>query len=437
MAPTRPEPTEPQAVSQATSDAHAIAPIFGDLRRHMDQAGANWMPFGPPTIERDGAEPTQIEVAEDFGQFEAEYAAIRRNVGVMHLPWRRVIPLFGDDTRSFLHALLTQEINGMSGGDTRPALLLNAKGAIQADTVVHYGDAGSWLELDAFDALTVHQSLEASLFAEDVRLEPAWPKDVAMPAWTCFGLVGPACFALLDSLRDEAPNPQHPPTTQMGVHQVVTLRGAGMTEAVGVSIYRTDDAGVPGLRLWVPTEHAADVYAALLDAAGFLSQDPTEDPEAFAARRRESLRGRPVGWSAYNTARIEAGTPLFHVDFGPTNLPAEATLVDSHVSFTKGCYPGQEAVARMKNLGHPKKLLVALHVDGQGLPVAGTEVFDADDKGRVIGAITSSAASPLRGQSPIAIAMVRWGKHQAGTNVRVAADGQLVGATVTPLGDSD
>lgn len=391
------------------------------------------MPFGPLILEGESAEPSQIKVAEDFGQFEAEYAAIRRNVGVMHLPWRRIIPLRGADVSAFLHAMLTQDINDMASGATKPALLLDAKGHILADAIVHRGDAETWLELDAFDALAVRQSLDAKLFAEDVELRHPFLSGQTQPTRTCFALLGPACFALLEALRADEADDTYPALTEADVHQVVSVESPQGEQPVPVSVFRLDDTGVPGLCLWVPSEHAADIYGALLDAAGFLSQDPTEDPEAFAARRRDSLRGRPVGWSAYNTARIEAGTPLFHVDFGPTNLPAEATLVETHVSFTKGCYPGQEAVARMKNLGHPKKLLVGLDVDGPHVPAAGTEVFDADDNGRVIGAVTSSAASPLRGQAGVGIAMVRWGKHEANTKVKVAADGALREAAVRPL----
>ncbi|MEM8781532.1 MAG: glycine cleavage T C-terminal barrel domain-containing protein [Planctomycetota bacterium] len=397
------------------------------LKTRMEAAGADWMSFGPAVRENAGGTEVQVEAAEDFGQFEAEYAAIRRNVGVMHLPWRRVIPVTGRDVSTFLHALLTQDVKSTAGGGTRPALLLDAKGHVLADLLVHRGDAETWLDLDVFDALAVREALEAKLFAEDVRF--------GQTDRVCFAVLGPACFALIEALRVEEAEPGHPPLTETGVHQVVSLGVADEGPALAASVFRHDDAGVPGLRVWVPGEHAAAAYAALLDAAGFLSQDPTEAPEAFAARRRESLRGRPVGWSAYNTARIEAGTPLFHVDFGPTNLPAEAGLVETHVSFTKGCYPGQEAVARMKNLGHPKKLLVSLEVGSEGVPVAGTEVFDAEDPGRVVGAVTSSAASPLRGQKALAIAMVRWGKHEAGTAVRVAAGGSLVEARVAPLGD--
>ncbi len=141
-----------------------------------------------------------------------------------------------------------------------------------------------------------------------------------------------------------------------------------------MSAYRLDDTGAMGLHLFVPTDDAEMLYEKLLSAAGFDPEADAEPDADYAQRRRETLRGRPIGWLAYNTARIEAGTPIFHVDFGHDSLPGETGLLDHAVSFNKGCYIGQEIVARMKNLGHPKRLLVGLKFPDQKLPVAGTQV---------------------------------------------------------------
>src|SRR5690606_32624583 len=104
-----------------------------------------------------------------------------------------------------------------------------------------------------------------------------------------------------------------------------------------VTVYRRDDAGAPGLHLIVPRDRAGDVYKALLEPVGGLV------PEVEGGVRR-AITGRGIGWLAYNTARIEAGTALYCVDFGPDSLPAETgprTMAEA-VSFTKGCYLGQE-----------------------------------------------------------------------------------------------
>ena len=134
---------------------------------------------------------------------------------------------------------------------------------------------------------------------------------------------------------------------------------------------------------------------------------------------------------AYNTARIEAGASIYHIDYGPDTLPHEAALIEQTVSFTKGCYPGQEIVARMENLGHPKRLLVGLHLDDARLPIAGAQVFDSsNDDAQVVGAVTSSTVSPMRGGKAIGLAMVKWGLCQIGTELSVFADGKRMLAVV-------
>jgi glycine cleavage system aminomethyltransferase T len=90
----------------------------------------------------------------------------------------------------------------------------------------------------------------------------------------------------------------------------------------------------------------------------------------------------------------------------------------------------------MENLGHPKRILTGLRLESGELPIAGTQVFDADDRHKVIGAVTSSTISPLRGNAAIGFAMIKWGKHQPDTRVAVAGEGQLVEATITALSDN-
>ena len=153
---------------------------------------------------------------------------------------------------------------------------------------------------------------------------------------------------------------------------------------------------------------------------------------------------RPAGWFATNTARIEAGTPYFRIDFGPTNLPAESGVLNSRVSFTKGCYPGQEVVARMQHLGKPKQKLIGLRVEGDLLPVSDAQVFAIAEGtsighqmghqlGDQLGVITSSGLAPMLGAVPVAFAMISSRAYEIGTKVLVNAEGEQAIATVTPL----
>ncbi len=377
------------------------------LRDMQEAAGAEYIAFGPS------------EIVSTFGPYEVEYAAIRRRVGIMHRPQRGLLRLVGADVKDFLHRLLTQQINEMQGGDSRRAFMLNVKGRTIADMIVHHGDVDTWLDTDAVDIDELAKALDMRLFTEDVTIQDITGE------WTSLSLHGPATVQLLEALGGRDVDPPH-------AHHVMELAGANVT------VYRRDVCGVPGYEVWCKSGDAPTLYAAMWEAAGFDpdAPDPEADPQAAAdatMQRRESLRGRPVGWLAFNTARIEAGAPVYHVDFGADCLPHESGVLHDAVSFTKGCYVGQEIVARMDALGHPKRMIAGLRLEGDRLPIAGSQVFDPEDHATIIGAVTSSTLSPLRGNTAIALVMMKWGKHEAGSNVAVAAEGGLVDAVVCDL----
>lgn len=437
-------------------------PTVPDWPELYTRLGAEMMPYGPPLP--DGS---LIEIAESFndvddadaalntggalnsggggggggGGFEAEYAAIRQRVGIMHLPQRGILQLTGADVKDYLHRLCTQEINKLDGGQTVRAFQLDEKGHIAADIIVHHGEPGNggstWLEMDVFDLPWVKELIEARLFTEDVVVED-WTENR-----TLLWLLGPASVRLLAAVAGDGEAERVTAMGSMpGTHHVIDLPMNG-GQIAKTTAYRWDLGSILGVRLAVPSEHAMEAFGALLVKAGY-EIGAAVDAD-FVARRRSSMRGRPVGWSAYNTVRIEEGVPTYHIDFGRNSLPGEVPGpwgIDGAVSFTKGCYLGQEVVARMKSLGHPKKMLVGLRVvdasgeDGGLLPgVSGAQVFDETAKEKIIGGVTSSTASPLRGQLGIGMAVVRWGRHKPGTKVLVPSEGRLIAAEVVGLGD--
>ncbi|MEO1511209.1 MAG: glycine cleavage T C-terminal barrel domain-containing protein, partial [Planctomycetota bacterium] len=151
---------------------------------------------------------------------------------------------------------------------------------------------------------------------------------------------------------------------------------------------------------------------------------------------------RPSGWLAYNTARIEAGTALFNLDFSSDSLPAETgeQTLNDRVSFTKGCFLGQEVVARMHARGQAKQRLVGLRPIGENLrdaegfprqPVGGTQVFaKADPEGDPVGIVTSSTISPMCGGESICFAMLRSKFAEDGASVALTAEGARLEARV-------
>jgi folate-binding protein YgfZ len=131
---------------------------------------------------------------------------------------------------------------------------------------------------------------------------------------------------------------------------------------------------------------------------------------------RQYLRERqhvPCGQAAFESLRIETGTPLFGVDFNDQNFPQEVNRDREAISFTKGCYLGQETVARIDALGHVNQSLVGVRIDGTEIPAAGTELKKESAQ---VGQVTSAAYSPeLR--APLALAMVRREANAVGTRL--------------------
>ncbi|MBX3362599.1 MAG: aminomethyltransferase family protein [Phycisphaeraceae bacterium] len=141
-------------------------------------------------------------------------------------------------------------------------------------------------------------------------------------------------------------------------------QGQATTVAFGssiVTVVRDDATGEVGLELFVPADGARALYEALMG----LAHDHEGMPAGGAGKPRPPML-RPIGWHAFNIARIEGGTPLYNLDFGPSNLPHECgdEVLRSRVSFKKGCYLGQGDRARMEARGHPKVRLAALVLDG-------------------------------------------------------------------------
>lgn len=349
-----------------------------------------------------GPDGHAVSVVATFGDLGLEYAAIRTGCALIDMPHRAALELRGPERIEFLNRMITQELKGLAPRSLRRGFWLNIKGRIEADLrILHLGDR-TLLELDVLAAQGTAASLAKYIITEDVtiydRSEGTHRLSLHGPAAaSLLGAVAEASVAGSgDSLRGLAPG---------GVCEC-TLAGAACMA------WREDIAGVPGLELLVPADHAAAVHRALLEAPG------------------AGLAATPAGWHALNIARIEAGTPFFNLDFGTNSLPAETSLLDDRVSFTKGCYLGQEIVARMHARGHPKQVLVAIAFAGvmeQGtglsrLPETGAPLTLAGST-EVIGQVTSSTLSPLRSSSPIAFAMVRHAHRAPGTVLSTFVDG--------------
>ncbi len=320
----------------------------------------------------------------DYGAVEAEYAAIRRGAALIEWSQWGILEVAGPDSTSFLDRLVTNALKPVACGEFTQAFITNRKGRIEADVVALRRPDGWWLQMDIACVAHVHQLLGQLHFGEAVEIRERG--DLAS-----IGVHGAAATSALQAL---------------GI-----IDGPGAAIAGHTCAIRRGWLGSVGWELVLPIDSCVSLWD-----AGVVDTD----------------RLRPAGWSAANTARVEAGNPMFAIDFSTENLPAETSLLESHVSFTKGCYPGQEVVARMHHLGAPKQRLVGLRC-GATLPEAGDEVHRAEAADTpAIGVVTSSTVSPMLGGQAIALAMVRSAHAAEGAAVCVRVDGSNCAASVAP-----
>lgn len=333
-----------------------------------------------------GADGRRVEVVETFGVLEVEYAAIRKGAALIDLPHRGTIRVSGGDRLEFLNRMVTQELKGLEAFSVRRSFWLNRKGRIDADLRVIALPDEALFDCEILSVSRTIEGLSAYLFAEDVGLEDATD---AMHRVALHGPRAPEVMSAVATQESgDAPADLRPDRVS-----VATIGG------VRAIIDRADTAGEPGYEVLAPAEGAVRVYRAILEAQGVT----------------------PIGWHAYNIARVEAGTPIFGIDFGTTNLPHETGVLNDRVSFRKGCYLGQEVVARMQSLGHPKQVVVGLRIDNApgsatDHPATGSAVHDGE---KIVGAVSSCTRSPMLGDAIIALASVRWDAAKAGNALSV------------------
>ena len=364
-----------------------------------------------------------VEMVSTFGEPQAEYAAVRKAAALFDWPQRGVIELAGPDRLPFLNNLLSNQTfdknakTPMPTGSSVYAFLLNNKsGRILCDLfVLELGDR-TLLELDARQVPEILITLEKYRFVEKVTMADR-RADLHVLA-----LHGPTGAAALGSAAIE-----------MKPNDVASVELFG----VPVVLRRDDVASVPGFNLIVPSALARTVWMNLLSPS---PGTPGEGRGEGESERKVSLDilhqprqkpPRPAGWAAFNATRIEGGRPLFGIDFDDTILPAETSQLSRAVSFTKGCYPGQEIVARMHARGAWAKQLVGLRMADDSLPMAGSIVQDG--AGNAIGGVTSSTISPVLSNIGVAIALVKKAHSAIGTVLKVPADGAMRAVVVAEM----
>ncbi len=375
-----------EAFSQAESTRRAAMAAASRGATGTRQSSVAWIPWGDTA-----------EIAAVIDAFEPEYAAIRSGSAVMDLPQRGVLAVSGAARRDFLQRMVTQDLRALSAGAVTEAFWLNRKGRIDADLLICETGDRMLIDLPRAVAAATASALTSFVFSEDVTIVDSSESQYRL------AVHGPEALEVLGAAGIDG-----------------TLRCASLAIAgVEVVAVRRDQCGVLGIELFVPREAVEAVWEAVTGGReGSESSNP---------------KSRPCGWFAYNTARIEGGTPLFEIDFGSASLPHETGVLASRVSFTKGCYLGQEVVARMQSLGKPKQVVCAFRMDGSELPTEGAVVhMDSKPTAEPIGQVTSSTFSPMLAGAAIGFATLRRQHADAGNAIWIAAEGELRRAVVQP-----
>ena len=318
-----------------------------------------------------------------------DYQAIREAAAIGAVAPRVQLAVAGNDRASYLQGLLTNDILALTAGTGCYAAWLTPQGRMLTD--MHVLESGGMILLDvpAATATATMERLEQFIFTEDVRVGSM--ADVLRAVW----VHGPAAAAALERVLE-------------GAHGLAAWESYQHTqlelEGEPVSLARIDQLGVPGFCVFVERSREPKLMAALL-ASG----------------------ARPVADEALQAARIEAGYPIYGIDMSDATIPLEAGIEGRAISFTKGCYVGQEIVIRVLHRGGGRvaKKLVGMRIAG-GRPERGAKLFAG---AKEIGEVTSAAESPTLGT--IALGYVHRDFVAAGTSVDVAVDGGRASATVT------
>jgi folate-binding protein YgfZ len=331
-------------------------------------------------------------VALRYTTSEGEYGALRRGAMLVDRSHRARMTMEGDRRVDTLTGLVTNDVGALTPGTGQYAAALTPRGKIIAD--VRIFARGSDLLVD------VPTRAAAGWFAMvrkyvNPRATRYTDRTESLGTIGIFGqrakeIVGALAGVEPDLLGSLAPY-GHVTTSREGVELLVA---------------RVPDIGIDGYDLIVPSAARAQMW-----------------------RRASELGATPAGLDAWEVARIEAGRPEWGLDIDDSTIPQEANFDELHaISYTKGCYTGQETVARVHFRGHVNRHLRGVSYPGSTALPRGAQLVDENDK--AVGDVRSSAISPRLGG--IALAMVRR-EIAPGTSLRARWDDAESAATVLSL----
>jgi folate-binding protein YgfZ len=325
---------------------------------------------------------------EHFGNPADEYAAAVSRGAVFDLSHWTQLELAGGDRASFLHNFCTNDVKGLAVGHGCQAFVTNVQGKLMAHLFVYAGGEALHLVGAPGIAERIIKHLSRYQINEDVVI-----RDVSGERGLIL-VAGPGAGTALRGLGCDVQ-----PFVD-GEHRRFPWGTSTIT------ICRNDVLRITGYFASATIEVIGDFRVALV--------------------RADAMR---AGAAVFDSLRIAAGFPLYGIDLSDANLAQEANLTAQAISFAKGCYLGQEPIARIDALGHVNQQIRILRLAGGPVPTAGADVLTVGSDPRKIGQITSAALDYGTGR-PVALALMKRNYDAPGLAVGVSVQGQTVAAEV-------
>lgn len=354
--------------------------------------------LGASMVERDG-----WSVPASYGDVAEEYAAVREGgAGVIDLSARGRLLVSGTEANPFLNGLITNDMKTLAENSWMPAAFPNVQGRLIASVrVMRLKDEGRdkrvWptflIDTEPATHERVLKTIERFTLAGDFRV-----KDLTTES-AMLSVQGSKAASVVSLVLNEAADFSAP----NAVRQISWQEGGTTAEVTVIHASHTQEDGFDVI---VDNDHANSLWDALRQAGA-----------------------RPFGYDALEILRLEAGVPRYGIDMDDANVVTETNLDDA-VSYTKGCYVGQEIIARIKYRGHVAKKLSGLMFEG-GRNVNSGAIINSVD-GKEIGRITSVTYSPKLGRT-IALGYLKYDYLTPGTKVKVVGGEGDVSAEVVDL----
>lgn len=323
-----------------------------------------------------------VEFVAGYGDSGTEYRRLRESVGLLDLSGRGRLCVLGGDRTRFLNGQVTNDVKRLAPWSGCYAALCNPKGRMEGDALIYRLENEFLLDLEPGFLAVVAARFEKCIIADDVELADA------SEAYGCLSLQGPRAAEALAA------------TGLLGEIPAVRFSvGRGASDSGDIYVTNHPRLGDAGFDIFGPVASLGELADKLLAAA-------------------EGSGGGLAGWQALEAARVEDGVPRFGADMDATTLPPEAGLEDRAISYTKGCYVGQEIIGRLRTRGQVARRLVGFRLAGQGreLPASGASVLLGE---KAVGRLTSVVRSP-RYAGVIALGYLRREVRLDAAGLRVA-----------------